>query len=120
VVPLILKTRSVSQFDLLMDELEHLEESYGVRIVIVHGGIGPVIPKDVVHAEVEKQHGFCPVYAFQVGATPEAAGQAEAERIDVQRFDVFTDLVGEVAQRCERLHSKAATRGRTEDLLRYA
>lgn len=30
----------------------------GLRIVIVHGGLGPVIPKDVVHAEVEKRQGL--------------------------------------------------------------
>ncbi|CAE7937938.1 unnamed protein product, partial [Symbiodinium necroappetens] len=54
VIPIILKTKSVSQFDMLMEEIDRVQESYGVRIVIVHGGLGPVIPKDIVHAEVEK------------------------------------------------------------------
>mmetsp|Transcript_64225 Transcript_64225/g.198830 ORF Transcript_64225/g.198830 Transcript_64225/m.198830 type:complete len:109 (+) Transcript_64225:554-880(+) len=103
-----------------MDEVEQLQAGYGVRIVIVHGGIGPIVPRDVVHAEVEKHHGFCPIYAFQVGATPEAAGQAQAERIDLRRFDVFTDLVADVADRCERLHGKDVARGRAADLGRHA
>mmetsp|Transcript_115720 Transcript_115720/g.225207 ORF Transcript_115720/g.225207 Transcript_115720/m.225207 type:complete len:442 (+) Transcript_115720:3-1328(+) len=107
IVPLILKTRTVSQFDVIMDELERVEAEYNVRVVIVHGGIGPVIPKDVVHAEVEKHYGFCPIYAFQVGVNPVAVGQADAQQIDIRRLDVFTDLVADVSERCERIHSKS-------------
>jgi len=106
VVPLILKTRTVGQFDVLMDEVEKLQERYGIRVSIIHGGLGPVIPKDIVHAEIEKQYGYCPIYAFQVGIVPPAVGQAEAEKIDVVRFDVFTHLVADVEQRCERLLEK--------------
>lgn len=107
IVPLILKTRTVSQFDVIMDELERVEVEYNVRVVIVHGGIGPVIPRDVVHAEVEKHYGFCPIYAFQVGVNPMAIGQANAQKIDIRRLDVFTDLVADVSERCERIDSKS-------------
>ncbi|CAE7224319.1 infB [Symbiodinium natans] len=106
VIPIILKTKSVSQFDMLMEEIDNVQETYGVRIVIVHGGLGPVIPKDIVHAEVEKRYGYCPIYAFQVGANPSAVGQADAEQIDIRRFDVFTELIGDLVERCERISEK--------------
>eukprot|EP00931_Biecheleriopsis_adriatica_P100587 TRINITY_DN75871_c0_g1_i1.p1 TRINITY_DN75871_c0_g1~~TRINITY_DN75871_c0_g1_i1.p1 ORF type:complete len:736 (-),score=187.70 TRINITY_DN75871_c0_g1_i1:53-2008(-) len=116
VVPLILKAKSHSQFDVLMDELERVQEDYGMRVVIVHGGLGPVIPKDVVHAEVEKRYGYCPIYAFQVGVNPAAVGQAEAEQIDIRRFHVFTDLVADLVDRCERIQQKDSLKDYTESL----
>jgi len=116
VIPFILKTRTMGQFDVLMDEVERVQVEFGARVVIVHGGLGPVIPKDIVHAEVEKQYGYCPIYAFQVGVAPPAAGQAEAEQIDIRRFDVFTDLVEEVAARCDRIKEKTRLASYTESL----
>jgi len=108
VVSMILKTKTVSQFDVLLDEVERVQENYGLRVVVVHGGLGPVIPKDVVHAEIEKGYGFCPIYAFQVGVNPVAGSQAEKERIDIRRFDVFSELVADVALRCEKIYGKAS------------
>lgn len=108
VVPMILKTKSISQFDVLMDEIDNIQSEFGIRIAIVHGGLGPVIPKDVIHAEVEKQYGFCPIYAFQVGANPVAIGQADKSSIDIRRFDVFTDLLADLTARCETIHAKEA------------
>lgn len=116
VVPMILKTKNVGQFDVLMDEVERVQNEFGVRVVIVHGGLGPVIPKDVIHAEVEKKYGFCPIYAFQVGTHPVAAGHAEKESIDIRRFDVFTDLVADVTARCERIRRKDDVSGYGETL----
>eukprot|EP00927_Polykrikos_kofoidii_P071665 TRINITY_DN67918_c0_g1_i1.p1 TRINITY_DN67918_c0_g1~~TRINITY_DN67918_c0_g1_i1.p1 ORF type:complete len:1066 (-),score=181.53 TRINITY_DN67918_c0_g1_i1:46-3141(-) len=116
VVSMILKTRSSGQFDVLMDEVERVQDAYQVRIIIVHGGLGPVIPKDVVHAEVEKSYGFCPIYAFQVGVHPVAAGHADKEQIDILRFDVFTDLVLHIVDRCERIQRKDAVRAYAETL----
>lgn len=43
-------------------ELEVLD----MRIPIVHGGIGPVVKKDVEHAVVERDYGYCPIYTVQV------------------------------------------------------
>eukprot|EP00929_Paragymnodinium_shiwhaense_P008346 TRINITY_DN112298_c0_g1_i1.p1 TRINITY_DN112298_c0_g1~~TRINITY_DN112298_c0_g1_i1.p1 ORF type:complete len:994 (+),score=180.36 TRINITY_DN112298_c0_g1_i1:87-3068(+) len=111
VVSMVLKTRNVSHFDVLMDEVERVQKDHGVRVVIVHGGLGPVIPKDVTHAEIEKEYGFCPIYAFQVGVTPEAAGQADKESIDLRRYDVFSDLVADVEARCAQIRRK----GRLDD-----
>merc|ERR1711988_1652598 len=103
---MILKTKSVGQLDVLMDEIDQVQETYGVRVVIVHGGLGPVIPKDVVHAEVEKRYGYCPIYAFQVGVNHVAVGHAEKEQVDIRRFDVFTDLLADLVDRCERMRTK--------------
>ncbi|CAK0795885.1 unnamed protein product [Prorocentrum cordatum] len=116
IVSMILKTRSVTQFDVLMDEVERVQEQYGIRIVIVHGGLGPVIIKDVTHAEVEKGYGFCPIYAFQVGVHPDAAAQADSQQIDVRRFSVFTDLIADVANRCERIDRKEALQNYSDAL----
>lgn len=116
VVSLILKTKTMGQFDLIMDEIEHLQAEYRMRLVIVHGGLGPAIPKDVTHAQVEKEYGFCPIYTFQVGCHPVAKGQAETEHIEVKRFDVFTDLVDDLRQRCEGIRGKAAQQRYTESL----
>merc|ERR1712176_943856 len=101
---------------MLMDEVERVQDEHGIRIVIVHGGLGPVIPKDVTHAEVEKRYSFCPIYAFQVGVHPVALGHAEKENIDIRRFDVFTDLVNDIVQRCEQLHMKDHLASRTSAL----
>mmetsp|Transcript_25401 Transcript_25401/g.70713 ORF Transcript_25401/g.70713 Transcript_25401/m.70713 type:complete len:993 (-) Transcript_25401:82-3060(-) len=116
VLPLILKTRNVSQFDVLMDEVERLQQECGVRVVVVHGGLGPVIPKDVVHAEVEKHYGNCPIYAFQVGVHPVAEGQAKKIGIDVYKFAVFTDLVGHVASRCNGIWDRVAAEAYAESV----
>jgi len=120
VLSLILKAKTMGQFDVLMDEFETLGDEYGVRLVIVHGGIGPVIPKDVVHAEIEKQYGFCPIYAFQVGVHQNAGQQAETEAIDVRRFDVFTDLVDDLRSRVEALREREATKQYKESLKQTA
>lgn len=116
VVSLILKTRTMGQFDVLMDEIDQLQGEYGVRVAIVHGGLGPVIPKDVVHAEIEKSYGFCPIYAFQVGSNPPAAAQADTESIDIRRFDVFTDLISDLAERCDQIQDKLRLNRYTENL----
>lgn len=116
VVSMILKAKTMGQFEVLMDEAEKVEEDYRVRVVIVHGGLGPVIPKDVVHAEVEKRYGYCPIYAFQVGVNPVAVGQADKEGIDIRRYDVFTDLVADIVGRCERMRGKDALKGYRESL----
>jgi len=111
VISLILKTKLSTQFDVLMNEMERVQERVGVRVVIVHGGLGPVVPKDVTHAEVEKNYGFCPIYAFQVGSHPAAISQAERERIDIRKFTVFTDLVADIEARCSAVHYKAESEG---------
>ncbi|CDJ42071.1 hypothetical protein ETH_00011260 [Eimeria tenella] len=104
VVPVILRTRYVGSFDLLMDEFEKIEVEMGMRIPVVHGGIGPVAPRDIVHAEVERSYGYCPVYAFQVPVLPDAVKQALVSKVIVKKFDVFTDLIQDLRDRCTNIH----------------
>lgn len=42
VLAIILKTKNLGLFDAIQDELAKLEEEFGMRLPIVHGGIGPV------------------------------------------------------------------------------
>ncbi|KAL8425090.1 hypothetical protein Efla_001479 [Eimeria flavescens] len=103
VVPVILRTRYVGNFDMMLDEFEKLEAEMHMRIPVVHGGIGPVIPRDVVHAEVERTYGYCPIYAFQVPVLPDAVKQAVVSKVIIKKFDVFTDLLQDVRGRCENI-----------------
>ncbi|PFH34982.1 elongation factor Tu GTP binding domain-containing protein [Besnoitia besnoiti] len=100
VIPVILRTDVVGTFDVLLDEMEKIQAEFGMRIPVVHGGIGPVIPRDVVHAEVEKTYGYCPIYAFKVPVLPDAIKQALVTSIVIKRFDVFTDLLADIRERC--------------------
>ncbi|OEH75442.1 elongation factor tu GTP-binding domain-containing protein [Cyclospora cayetanensis] len=103
VVPVILRTRYVGSFDMLLDELEKIETEMGMRIPVVHGGIGPIAPRDIVHAEVERTYGYCPVYAFQVSVLPDAIKQAVISKVIIKKFDVFTDLLQDVRERCNNI-----------------
>ncbi|KFG52174.1 elongation factor Tu GTP binding domain-containing protein [Toxoplasma gondii FOU] len=100
VIPVILRTDVVGTFDVLLDEMEKLQAEFGMRIPVVHGGIGPVVPRDVVHAEVEKTYGYCPIYAFKVPVLPDAIKHALVTSIVIKRFDVFTDLLADLRERC--------------------
>jgi len=62
-----------------------------------------VVKGDITHADVERNYGYCPVYAFQVGVQPPAIREAVENKITIKRFDVFTDLVEDVRVRCENV-----------------
>ena len=96
VVPVIVKTKSVSQFDAVLDELEALEKEFGVKIPVVHGGIGPVCPTDVVHAEVESKFGPCCIYTLEVETLPECRTNTG---VDVVPTENLEDLIGHVRGR---------------------
>ncbi|KAF4656023.1 hypothetical protein FOL47_009193, partial [Perkinsus chesapeaki] len=100
VLPVILKTQSVNVFDGIMDEIELIEKEFNMRIPIVHGGVGPVLKKDVEHAVVERDYGYCPIYTIQVGVHPTARQHAEDCNVAVKNFDVFTDLLEDIRSRC--------------------
>mmetsp|Transcript_19691 Transcript_19691/g.49880 ORF Transcript_19691/g.49880 Transcript_19691/m.49880 type:complete len:876 (+) Transcript_19691:46-2673(+) len=110
VIPIVLKARYIGVFDMLMDELERLSEEYDMRILVVHGGLGDVFLRDVVHAEVEKKYGWCPVYAFQVKCDKHAQEEASRLGIDVQYYELFTDFVDAVEYRCQIVARKRARR----------
>mmetsp|Transcript_129980 Transcript_129980/g.296389 ORF Transcript_129980/g.296389 Transcript_129980/m.296389 type:complete len:875 (+) Transcript_129980:66-2690(+) len=110
VIPIVLKARYIGVFDMLMDELERLSDEYDMRILVVHGGLGDVFLRDVVHAEVEKKYGWCPVYAFQVKCDKHAQEEASRLGIDVQYYELFTDFVDAVEYRCQIVARKRARR----------
>ncbi|KAF4678650.1 hypothetical protein FOZ60_016321 [Perkinsus olseni] len=101
VLPVILKTQSVNVFDGIMDEIEMIEKEFNMRIPIVHGGVGPILKKDVEHAVVERDYGYCPIYTVQVGVHPTARQHAEDCNVPVKNFDVFTDLLEDIRSRCK-------------------
>ncbi|CRG97513.1 translation initiation factor IF-2, putative [Plasmodium gallinaceum] len=105
VIPIIIRTNYVGMFDIFLDEFENIQNKYNVKISIVHGGIGPITPNDVVHAEVESNYGYCCIYAFQVKVLPDAVKQAVLSNIVIKQFDVFTDLVDDVVKRIKNIKS---------------
>ena len=99
VIPLIVKTRTVSEFDALLDELELLETQFGMKLPVVQGGIGPVTPNDLVHAEIEAKFSPCPVYSMGVDVLP----QCRSDVSEVIRFESVGDVVSEIRSRILRV-----------------
>jgi hypothetical protein len=104
VIPVIVKTKSVSQFDAVLDELELLEKEFGVKVPVVHGGIGPVCPTDVVHAEIESKFGPCSIYSLDVEALPECQSNTGIDVVDTESVD---DLIGHVRVRIANLKRRS-------------
>ncbi|GAW83332.1 small GTP-binding protein [Plasmodium gonderi] len=103
VIPIIIRTNYVGMFDIFLDEFEKLQKIYNVKISVVHGGIGPITPNDVVHAEVESNYGYCCIYAFQVKVLPDSVKQSVLSNIVIKQFDVFTDLINDVVNRIKNI-----------------
>jgi translation initiation factor IF-2 len=94
---------------MVLDELEQLEAEFEVKIPVVHGGIGPVSPNDVVHAEIESKYGPCCIYVVGgAGVLPQATSDAGISIVDFESVD---DLVGHVRDRILTVKRKAS-RGR--------
>jgi len=108
VIPVIAKTKSVSQFDALLDELEILEEEFSVKIPVVHGGIGPVSPTDVVHAEIESKYSPCCVYVVGgAGVLPQATSNAGIEVVNMESVD---EMISHVRDRILALKRRVSRR----------
>ncbi|EUD68811.1 hypothetical protein C922_00499 [Plasmodium inui San Antonio 1] len=108
VIPIIIRTNYVGMFDIFLDEFENLQKVYNVKISVVHGGIGPITPNDVVHAEVESNFGYCCIYAFQVKVLPDSVKQSVLSNIVIKQFDVFTDLIDDVVNRIKNIKALIA------------
>ncbi|SBS88050.1 translation initiation factor IF-2, putative [Plasmodium ovale] len=108
VIPIIIRTNYVGMFDIFLDEFENLQKKYNVKISVVHGGIGPITPNDVVHAEVESNYGYCCIYAFNVKILPDSVKQAVLSNVVIKQFDVFTDLIDDVVQRIKNIKALIA------------
>lgn len=99
VIPIIIRTSYLGMFDIFLEEFEKLQKEYNVKVSVVHGGIGPITPNDVIHAEVENEFGYCCIYAFQVKVLPDSVKQALLSKVVIKQFDVFTDLLDDVVKR---------------------
>ncbi|SCP03237.1 translation initiation factor IF-2, putative [Plasmodium malariae] len=108
VIPIIIRTNYVGMFDIFLDEFENIQKKYNVKISVVHGGIGPITPNDVVHAEVESNYGYCCIYAFHVKILPDSVKQAVLSNIVIKQFDVFTDLIDDVVNRIKNVKALIA------------
>ncbi|VUZ98659.1 translation initiation factor IF-2, putative [Plasmodium vivax] len=108
VIPIIIRTNYVGMFDIFLDEFENLQKMHNVKISVVHGGIGPITPNDVVHAEVESNFGYCCIYAFQVKVLPDSVKQSVLSNIVIKQFDVFTDLIDDVVNRIKNIKALIA------------
>lgn len=117
VITLILRANFVGTFDALLDGLEELEKKYHVRISLVHGGLGPIVPGDIVQADIGNKFNFCPVYAFQVPVLNDAVKHAVINKVTVKKFNVYSDLLADVENRCERAVRREAE-SRENELLR--
>ena len=114
VIAIIVKTGSVSTFDSVMDELELLEREHGIKLPIVHGGIGPVTPNDLVHAEIESRYSPCPVYTLGTSVLP----QCTSEDSQVVKFDSVEDLIADVKLRLRAVKRKSSRNQYTAHLRR--
>ncbi|CAD2113129.1 hypothetical protein YYG_00132 [Plasmodium vinckei petteri] len=108
VIPIIIRTNYVGMFDIFLDEFENIQNKYNVKISVVHGGIGPVTPNDVVHAEVETNYGYCCIYAFHVKVLPDSVKQAVLSNIVIKQFDVFTDVIDDIVKRIKNIKALMA------------
>ncbi|UKK00901.2 hypothetical protein MACK_000975 [Theileria orientalis] len=109
VVPVIMRANYLGTFDSILDGFELLEKEYEVRISLVHGGIGPIVPNDIVQAEIGNKFAFCPVYAFQVPVHHDAAKHAIINKVVVKSFNLYSDLLEDVKRRCIRTLQKASS-----------
>ena len=64
----------------------------GVRISIVHSGVGAINESDVTLAQASNAI----ILGFNVRPTPQAKIQAENYKVDVRMYDVIYDLIDEV------------------------
>ncbi|SJK86435.1 Translation initiation factor IF-2 [Babesia microti strain RI] len=115
VVSVIMRTSFVGSLDMLLDGFEKIENEFGVRIPLVHGGIGPIGPTDVIHAEIENRLSRnVPIYAFQVPILADAVKHAILNKVTIIKFDLFSDLLDHLRDRCRKEISKAESRNKRD------
>jgi hypothetical protein len=120
VVPVILKCDSENLFNGILDEFERLEEELEVKIPVVHGGVGNLNSQDVDHGIAERQFGFCPMYALNVGISTVAQNKADNENIPIYKFVLFTEVVQDVKNRVLHLKRRVDQANYNQELRRRA
>lgn len=122
VISVMLKTKNIGIFDACQDELAKLETKHGVRLPLVHGGVGPVSLGDITHVEVEKKYGYSPLYCFQVPVHRDAQEEVKKLKLELRHHRVVKDLVRDIEERCLRVEwavqKRAVEKAEREDGLR--
>uniref|UniRef100_A0A3B0MHX5 50S ribosome-binding GTPase/Elongation factor Tu GTP binding domain/Translation-initiation factor 2, putative n=1 Tax=Theileria annulata TaxID=5874 RepID=A0A3B0MHX5_THEAN len=101
IIPIILRVNYMSILEIILNGLEEIEKEYNVRIPLIHGGIGPIIPIDIVQAQIGNKFTYCPVYSFQVPIHNDAAKHAIINKIVIKSFNIQSDLFNDIIQRCK-------------------
>ncbi len=94
----------------MQQELTKLEDELQVRLPIVHGGIGPVTPNDLRHAEIERKYGYSPVYTFLSGVHPIALRHAAIKKLEIRKHRTIQSLLNDVKERCCKVQWKVEKR----------
>lgn len=99
VISLIVKTKSISQYESVLDELEAIEFEFDVKLPIVYGGIGPVCLNDVLHAQIEQRAavGKIDFAIYTIGVDPLVG--AAGEGVHVVKFKSVAQLGDEIRMR---------------------
>ena len=88
---LIVKTDVQGSVEPLVTSLERLSEE-GIRVKVVHSGVGNVAESDVMLATASKAI----ILAFNVRVEPGARRTSEAQGIDIRHYDVIYNVVEDV------------------------
>lgn len=118
VLGMMVKTRNLSLFEAVHGELKKLEREFQIRLPIVHGGTGPVIPDDISHAIIEKKFGKVPIYALLVDTHSDAAKEARKRKIEIKTYKVLPQMVADIRERCATLVWKVQAIARQDELKR--
>ncbi|XP_953582.1 uncharacterized protein TA09625 [Theileria annulata] len=101
IIPIILRVNYMSILEIILNGIEEIEKEYNVRIPLIHGGIGPIIPIDIVQAQIGNKFTYCPVYSFQVPIHNDAIKHAIINKIVIKSFNIQSDLFNDIIQRCK-------------------
>ena len=116
VIPIIVKTGSVSDFDSVLDELELLQLEFNVKLPVVHGGIGPVTQNDIVHADIESKTSLCPIYMLNTSSLPHCT----LNTAQLVNLSSVSELIADVRLRIRKVaaqKSRAANRNALTQML---
>lgn len=88
---LIIKGDVDGSVEAMSDALEKLEAE-GVRVVVIHKGVGEVNASDILLAAASEAI----VIGFHVGPDPRARELAVREQVDVRRYEVIYEAVSDI------------------------
>jgi len=88
---LVLKADVQGSVEALTDALERLSTDE-VKLKVIHGSVGAINESDVMLASAST----AVVIGFNVKAEPKAAGQAQANGVDIRSYNVIYDVINDL------------------------